>query len=60
MSEDDGDLSAGRIAGQEHGVFEAYGAGWVLVPLCSKCGAPLTARESKVRGMGPVCARRSA
>lgn len=57
---DDDDLPAGRIAGQEHGVFEAYGAGWVLCPTCSRCGAPLTARESKARGMGPRCARRPA
>lgn len=59
MTEDD-DLPAGRIAATDAQIFEAMGNGWALVPLCSRCGAPLTARESRRRGMGPACARRSA
>ncbi|WP_367582410.1 DUF6011 domain-containing protein [Tsukamurella tyrosinosolvens] len=31
----------------------------MLCPTCSRCGAPLTARSSRARGMGPQCARRS-
>ena len=57
---DEDDLPAGRIAATDAQIFEAMGNGWALVPLCSRCGAPLTAKASRVRGVGPVCARKTA
>ncbi|WP_227026368.1 DUF6011 domain-containing protein [Gordonia westfalica] len=33
---------------------------YVLAVRCRVCGAPLTARRSKARGVGPKCGRRGA
>jgi hypothetical protein len=41
-------------------VKAAYGARYRLVLLCACCGHPLTSKESLVRGMGPICARKAA
>ncbi|MET9326075.1 DUF6011 domain-containing protein [Tsukamurella sp. NPDC003166] len=56
---DDEDLPAGQIAATDAQIFEALGHGWVLCPRCSICGAPLTARASRARGMGPACATKA-
>lgn len=51
------DPPAGAIDAIDAEIRAAY-PGHRLLPLCRRCGAPLVARTSRVRGLGPRCARR--
>ncbi|WP_353886080.1 DUF6011 domain-containing protein [uncultured Gordonia sp.] len=35
------------------------GGNYVLAVVCNVCGKPLTAKQSRARGVGPTCRRRA-